>query len=128
MDYYQYVAGLQPAHKDYLDSWKAPGDEKKTHIPSPPAFNDIDRNTFYTNSQSTITRGDCIRLRNVCLSREFLNGQLRKRGIRQITGSFTINQAGILWRANPYKIDPEAVNPGDLPPSRNFILGLRAEF
>lgn len=128
MDYYQYVAGLQPAHKDYLDSWKAPGDEKKTHIPSPPVFNNLNRNTFYSNAQSTITRGDCIRLRNVCLSRDLLNDQLRKHGIRQITGSFTINQVGILWRANPYKIDPEAANPGDLPPSRNFILGLRAEF
>jgi hypothetical protein len=122
------INGLEPGMADYSQSWKQSGDEKRTYIPSPPRdVNDPDRSNFYAYSQATVTRGDCIRLQDLRLSYDLLHDTTRKAFTRKITLYFNIHQVCILYRANPYGIDPEAFNYGDLPIPRSYTLGIRIE-
>jgi len=128
INYYRMINGLEPGMADYSQSWRQPGDEQRTYVPSPPrSVNDPDRSNFYAYSQATITRGDCIRLRDLRLSYDLLHDTARKAFSRKITLYFNIHQVCILYRANPYGIDPEAFNYGDLPIPRSYTLGIRME-
>jgi len=128
MNYYAMVSGSESGNADYHNSWRTPGDEKRTTVPSPPLTNDRDRSTFYAYSQSTITRGDYVRLQDVRLAYEFSGNVTGKAPAWRMTAYFAINNMGIIWRANKNGIDPNAFNYGEMPAPKSYITGLRIEF
>ncbi|MBS1661868.1 MAG: hypothetical protein JST68_12550, partial [Bacteroidetes bacterium] len=80
---------------------------------------------FYTKSEATITRGDFIRLQDIRIGYILPSGQCRKLGIKQANFYLYANNLGILWRANPYGIDPDAVFYGGLPSPRSWSVGMQ---
>ncbi len=129
INYSGMIAGVEPGNRDFGDSWKTWGDEKRTLIPSPPSgVNDPNRSTFFLYSDATITRGDILRWKDLRLSYDVFGDAARKTSARQMTLYFTVSEVGILWRANKYHIDPESINYSDLPKPRSYTLGMRLQF
>jgi len=128
INYHGIATGTDGGNADYTGRWQKTGDEKKTYIPSLPQFDDPSRDAFYLNSQSLITKGDHLRCQTLSLSYDCLTRTEWKAGASQINIYFTINNLGILWRANQYGIDPDAAGPGALPAARTFTLGCRTNF
>lgn len=100
-------------HADYYDRWQKSGDEDRTTVPSMMYPGNANRDLFYKYSEANILRADVIRLQDVGLSYTFRKFPL------QINAS--VNNVGILWRANKKGLDPDYFN---IPPSRTYALGL----
>lgn len=117
-----YSAGI--GHSDYYKRWVQPGDEMHTNIPSIvyPPLND--RQTFYTQSETFVEKGDHIRLQDVSLQYDINTNFKNISGIQVYCYT---NNVGILWRANQNKIDPDVYASG-YPVPRSFSLGLKAKF
>ncbi|MDR2282777.1 MAG: hypothetical protein LBE37_06180, partial [Sphingobacterium sp.] len=79
------------------------------------------RNTIYMNSESTVERGDHIRLQQVAIGKTFKKNQTHCS--IQLTGE----QLGILWQANKAKLDPIYYRSGILPTS-TWSLQLNVNF
>lgn len=87
--------------RDYADRWRQPGDELVTNVPSLvyPANNS--RNNFYQYSEILVEKADHIRLQDIRLGYIIPS---KRRGIQVYT---YLNNLGIIWRANRYKLDPD---------------------
>ncbi|HVU58633.1 MAG TPA: TonB-dependent receptor plug domain-containing protein [Puia sp.] len=128
INYYSFTNLQDPGNKDYLGSWKKPGDERTTSVPAPPAgSNDYSRSLFYAYSASLVTRGDHVRLQDIRLSYDILKQHKNNDPIRLITAYLYIRQPCLIWKANHDGIDPEAYSPGALKPTPSFTMGLHIE-
>ncbi|HWI90101.1 MAG TPA: SusC/RagA family TonB-linked outer membrane protein, partial [Flavisolibacter sp.] len=114
-------------HPDYTLRWQKAGDEAVTSVPSMAYPNDLNRDYFYNNSEALVTKGDQIRLQYVNLSYEIIKRQDKAMPFTSLRLYAAGNNLGILWRANPFGIDPDYSN-SQIPPSRTFSLGLTAIF
>jgi TonB-linked SusC/RagA family outer membrane protein len=100
-------------HADYYNRWQKSGDEDWTTVPSMVYPGNANRDLFYKYSEANILRADIIRLQDVGLTYTFRKFPL------QINAS--VNNVGILWRANKKGLDPDYFN---IPPSRTYAVGL----
>jgi len=119
--------GLTAGNPEFSLRWMKPGDEKKTSIPSLPVTISPDRDNFYNYSTATIVRGDYIRWRDCQLgySLDFAKDKPLKQAIFYLY----VANLGLIWRANRYKIDPDAAtNPYNAPTPKSFSLGTRLNF
>ncbi|MGN6421330.1 MAG: SusC/RagA family TonB-linked outer membrane protein [Pseudobacter sp.] len=66
-------ARLTNYHADYLQRWKAPGDEQFTNIPSFDYSGNYYRETFFANSTVNVVRADHVFIDNVSLSYHWVN-------------------------------------------------------
>lgn len=107
IDYTAVWSGASPGHTDYKGRWKAPGDEKRTSIPSEPQQFDPMRDIFYTYSDALITKGDHIRLQDIRLCYRFDRNNHASLPFREMRVYMSVHNLGILWRANQYGIDPD---------------------
>lgn len=112
-------------HADYSIRWQQPGDEAVTGVPAfvytdYPQFSE--RDVFYMNAEPNVVKGDHIRLHYINLAYQFR--QKHKGGNLEVY----VNAAnlGILWRANRFKLDPDALS--DYPAPKQYTIGLRAHF
>ncbi len=105
INYTEVLAGR--AHKDYLDRWKAHGDQMQTSVPALAYPSNTPRNTFYQYSSALIERGDHIRLQDIRLA--FDLGSVVKRLQSAQIYTYASN-LGILWRANKLGLDPDYVS------------------
>ncbi|MET6999405.1 SusC/RagA family TonB-linked outer membrane protein [Chitinophaga defluvii] len=114
---------------DYLLRWKSPGDEGKTMIPSLPSISDYNRDFVQLNSSNLVEKGDHVRLQDVRVSYNFQNLS-KKPHLSNVQLYLYLNNVGILWRANKYKIDPDFVSPVyyTVPPGRTISVGFNANF
>lgn len=94
-------------HSDYYISWKKPGDERLTNVPSVFPSNNMARDIFIENSEENIQPADNIRL-------EFFRIGLlfdKKRVAMLKKGTFscymTLQSLKPLWTKNSYREDPE---------------------
>ena len=117
--------------------WQKPGDEETTFVPSipntvtaPNAASARER-SFYANSEVLVQKGDHIRLQDVVISYDFDKQQWARLPVKRIHVYCNINNIGIIWRANDYGIDPDAL-PNSfanfLPAARNMTLGAKLDF
>lgn len=114
--------GLVSGHADYLNRWKAPGDEVHTTIPSIPATANLNRDNVYLYGESLVKRGDHIRWEDLSVSYRFS-------GLSQIFRTLElfcyVNNIGLLWVKTNNGLDPDYSAAGQLPPVRTYSLGLR---
>ncbi len=96
-------------HTDFLNRWQAKGDETTTGIPSLTYPANPDRGLFYEFSEALVERGDHIRLQDIRLDYDVPMASAGLKGIRSLTVYAYLNNAGMLWRANRHKIDPDFV-------------------
>ncbi|WP_164126589.1 SusC/RagA family TonB-linked outer membrane protein [Sphingobacterium luzhongxinii] len=100
VNYSQMMDNPREAHVEYLKRWQKPGDEMYTDVPSFSYPHNAVRNSIYQNSEATVEKGDHIRLQQVALGKTF------KRNDSTLQLWITVDQLGILWRANRADIDP----------------------
>ncbi|QPH40555.1 SusC/RagA family TonB-linked outer membrane protein [Pedobacter endophyticus] len=112
-------------HSDYALRWKEPGDESLTTIPSFIYPVDQNRDAFYASSEVNIFGADNIRLDYINLSYK-PNWVKVKKVFRSLEVFTAIQNAGILWRANSFGIDPDYSS--NIPPSRAYLFGLKGSF
>ncbi len=114
---------------DFAKRWQQPGDEQTTNVPSMVYPASYSRDLFYNQSEVLVDKADHIRLQYITLHYDCM--QLFHRGAPfkelQVYGS--INNLGILWRANKDHIDPD-YNYGlyALPAPVTFSLGTTINF
>jgi hypothetical protein len=125
---YSAMAGDQSAGTaDFNKRWIKPGDDQITNVPSLPAVNSPDRDKYYQYSTASIIPGDLLRLKDVQFSYTLNPG--RNRLFKQCTFYGYVANLGLIWRANRYKIDPDAINnPYNPPAPRSFSGGIRLKF
>jgi TonB-linked SusC/RagA family outer membrane protein len=111
---------------DYSRRWQKPGDELNTNVPGLvyPAI--INRDQFYAYSESTIEKGDHIRLNDIQLMYTLTNNSLKKIGLGSLAFYTYANNLGILWRANRRSIDPDASM--GYPLTRSISFGIKTNF
>lgn len=111
--HYQSMFAGSGSHQEYLDRWQQPGDELITNVPSLIYPANSERDGFYQNSEVTVARGDHIRLLDVRFDYN-INKYVRLFA--------NMGNAGILWRANDWGLDPDY---GDnIPAPRNYSFGV----
>lgn len=116
-------------HPDYYKMWQKPGDELTTNVPSLQNLPvSSDRESFYELSSILIEKGDHIRLQDIILSYNFsANDWFGKRHGKLIQLNGSINNVGILWKANKKGIDPDVFT-SSLPAPRLYSLGAKLTF
>lgn len=134
VDYGQFLTQWS-ANKDYAGRWQKPGDEETTQIPSIPTQTPtgLSRrdNSFYANTEILVQKADHIRLQDIVLSYDFDKAKWSRLLCQYIHVYCNVTNVGILWRANKYGIDPDAVPQAlsvYLPQPRKITLGAKFDF
>ncbi|SIO53269.1 SusC/RagA family TonB-linked outer membrane protein [Chitinophaga niabensis] len=118
-------------NRDYAESWKQPGDELRTSVPSLSYPTNTQRNDFYQYSELLVERADHVRLQDVRIGYTFGDSGPFRTRFKRIQIYSYLNNLGIIWRANKFKIDPDVYHiPGshNLPNPFTFSLGVQANF
>lgn len=124
----QYLSILtaRGGHSDYALRWQNPGDEEMTQVPSEPASLDVNRDTFYRNSEVLVEKGSHVRLQDIRL------GYLAKKKSSGILSSFSrmevflyANNLGMIWKATDSDWDPDF---GWAIPRKSLAIGFNLEF
>jgi TonB-linked SusC/RagA family outer membrane protein len=136
LDYYLRRPGMDytnlfsswTGHSDYAKRWQQPGDEKKTDVPALVYPLPAGMNSFYTNSEPLVIKGDHIRLQYVTLN-YMLNKQSNSNlPFKTINFYLNVNNLGILWKANKENVDPDYATRSALLPPKTFTAGIKATF
>jgi TonB-linked SusC/RagA family outer membrane protein len=129
IQYYSLFSGASAGNPDYNIRWMKPGDEKITNVPSADYSGDQSRDQFYANSQVLVEKADQIRLQDVRLSYDMSKRAFGKLPLQCAQIYLYAGNLGILWRANHYGIDPDAV-PGitNYPNPRSITIGIKMGF
>ncbi|MGE9313202.1 SusC/RagA family TonB-linked outer membrane protein [Niabella sp. CJ426] len=111
---------------DYIARWQQPGDEQRTTVPAfvytdYPQFSN--RDIFYMNAEPNVVKGDHIRLHYANLAYEL---KLKRNKAQNIQLYLNAANLGILWRANKFRLDPDALN--GYPLQKQYTVGVRANF
>jgi TonB-dependent starch-binding outer membrane protein SusC len=122
-------------NKDFANRWQKPGDEEHTNVPSIPANITGARTArdyyFYANSSILVEKADHIRLQDIVISYDFDKEQWARLLVKKAHVYCNISNVAILWRANKFGIDPDAVPQTAttiLPQPRRLTLGVRFDF
>ncbi|NJI74034.1 SusC/RagA family TonB-linked outer membrane protein [Sphingobacterium kitahiroshimense] len=109
----------------YANRWQQPGDETKPDVvPSVrPGENNTTRELFYQASSARVISGDHIRLEDIRLDYRIPR---TGRVLRSMQVYCSINNLGIIWRANKFGIDPASMMQPPAP--RTVTLGFNASF
>jgi TonB-linked SusC/RagA family outer membrane protein len=122
VNYYRLFYSWQ-GNRDYNNRWQKPRDERTTDVPSLPNLPlDPNRDAFYGASAAVVSKGDHIRLQDICISYE--PGKSNK---SHLTISLSASNTGILWRANHDGIDPD-FQQADYPAPKLFSFTVKASF
>jgi TonB-linked SusC/RagA family outer membrane protein len=113
-------------HGDLANRWQKPGDELTTNIPSFIYPVNSARDEFYTYSMALIEKGDHLRLRDIQLSYDLNLLGYKNSPVRNARLYLYANNIGILWRANKYGIDPNAVT--GIPAPFAISAGVNVDF
>lgn len=115
-------------HEDYSQRWKQAGDEAFTQVPSAPVPGTTSsRDWVYLNSDQLVEKGDHIRFQDINLSYEFSSQKYRRLPFNSLKVYGYINNIGIIWRANKYKIDPDYIYQS-YPAARTYSIGVNVQF
>ncbi|MDE1191351.1 MAG: SusC/RagA family TonB-linked outer membrane protein, partial [Arachidicoccus sp.] len=124
---YTSLFSTNQGHSDYTKRWQKTGDEKTTNVPSMVYPANSARDAFYQGSETLVDKGDNVRLQYVSLSYAIPMVRNSHDHLKNINLYLSINDLGIVWKANKDGIDPDYRN-GVIPPSKSFVFGLRAAF
>ncbi|HEY4287944.1 MAG TPA: hypothetical protein VGN00_12655 [Puia sp.] len=127
LSYSAMAADVSGGEIDFNRRWQTSGDEKRTNVPSLPAVNSTDRDLFYQYSEATVIRADNVRWKDWRLDYT-LKGK-KGNALKEAVFYLYINNPGIIYRANKYKIDPESIgNWYTVPVPRSWSLGVRFNY
>lgn len=113
-------------HGDLAMRWQKPGDELTTNVPSFTYPASTARDEFYTYSSLLVEKGDHVRLRDLQFSYDLSLTSLKNSPVKNARIYLYANNIGILWRANKYGIDPNAVT--GMPAPFSISAGVNVDF
>ncbi|WEK21646.1 MAG: SusC/RagA family TonB-linked outer membrane protein [Candidatus Pedobacter colombiensis] len=122
---YSTILNAQGGHGDYSKRWQKPGDELTTQVPSMPTQININRDNFYSYSETLVGKGDHIRLQDIRLDYSFSGKRLQDIFIKNLNVFVYLNNIGILWKADHSSVDPDY--PYAIPP-RTSAIGVKLDF
>ncbi|TJZ49904.1 SusC/RagA family TonB-linked outer membrane protein [Sphingobacterium olei] len=129
IEYYNLVQ-RNTTHSDYENRWKNPGDEVVTDIPAfiYPATSAAQN--FYVNAEPNVYDGSMVRLQHVNLNYAFAESAFWKNKKIDLRCFASIENVGILWRANTIGLDPQAgfQSLGSFPAPRVVTIGFTSTF
>jgi len=125
---YTRLYSSRDGHSDYALRWQKPGDEERTSVPSNLYVSNSSRDQFYLGAEPLVEKGDHIRLQYIRLA---YTPRLKTEGakLKGLELSLSVDNLGILWRANKSGIDPD-YNWGTytIRPQEIYSLGLNIKF
>jgi TonB-dependent starch-binding outer membrane protein SusC len=134
VDYGQFLTAWA-GNRDFVNRWQKPGDEEFTNVPSIPAQLPISQGNreyrFYANSAILVQKADHVRLQDIVISYDLEKEKMHRLPFQRAHLYCNMTNLGILWRANKYGIDPDAVPFTEtrvLPQPRSVTLGARFDF
>ncbi len=119
---------------DIAKRWKKSGDESTTNVPG---LNGSGSAIYYSQmrynySDVNVLKGDYVRLRQITLNYKLPSDILKRINIKNAQVGLTVNNLGLLWRANKQGYDPDFVYyPGrasNLPAAKSFLFSLNVNF
>jgi hypothetical protein len=113
-------------HMDYFNRWQKPGDEAFTNVPAYSTKYDPNLSTYYNYSNVLITKGDVVRLQDVSLSYAITKNTLPGLPFERVNLVANVRNAGMLWKANDFGLDPDFANAQYVIP-RTFALGIQVD-
>lgn len=124
VDYSKLYGLLSLGDPDYSLRWQKPGDELTTNVPSSIYPTNLARDSFYQNASILVEKGDHLRFQDIQFGYT-IKGRSMPIGLKVIRLYAYLNNLGIIWRANKYKIDPDFAG---MPNPRTYALGMNVEF
>lgn len=115
-------------HSDFSHRWQHKGDEKITNVPAMAYPVPSGMDTFYSNSEVLVLKGDQIRLQYINLNYSLTQVNIPSLPVKTLNIYFNINNIGIIWKANKSGIDPDFYRQNSLVTPRTYSMGLRANF
>lgn len=117
-------------HSDYYLSWRAPGEELNTTVPSLAYPSNFNRSNFYKYSEVLVESGDHIRLQDINLNYNFKREKYSWLPLRTMQLYFYASNLGILWRKNKQQMDPDFndIFTINFPTPRSFAIGINGNF
>lgn len=94
-------------NEEYKDRWKKPGDEAFTNVPSMPYPANLNRDKLYVNSEINVHDGSHIRFQDIRLGYNFNFFNPDMNAIKKLELFLSVNNIGIIWRANKIGVDPD---------------------
>lgn len=110
-------------HGDFDARWQAPGDERKTTVPSMIYPANYQRDEFYKNSEVTVEKGDHVRLQDLNFS--YIMTDRQGLPFKQVKLTLYARNLGMIWRSNKYNLDPDV---REIPMPKSLALGLNVNF
>lgn len=116
-------------HSDFAERWQKSGDEVFTNVPSFDGTTDSSRDAFYSGSGALVEKGDHVRLQFVNLNYNLNKSRWIGLPLTQLQLYCSVNNLGILWRANKQGLDPDySWGTTSIKPTTAYTIGLRAQF
>jgi len=118
-------------NNQFAKRWMQPGDELKTSVPSMPSLTNLDgnRDAFYSFSETSVDKGDHIRLQDLTLSYNIKSPKLFQHAFKSINIYCVASNIAILWRANHDHLDPDLYTQSSFlsgyPTPRTISFGFR---
>lgn len=126
---YADLVGSRMGHRDFADRWQQSGDELITDIPSFNYTVNSSRDIFYNGSSALVEKADHVRLQFLNLNYNFSKEQWASLPLSTLQLYCSINNLGIVWRANTHQLDPDySWGNASLKPVTTYSLGFRAQF
>ncbi|EOR96279.1 TonB-dependent receptor [Arcticibacter svalbardensis MN12-7] len=122
-----YADVISMPRADYDRRWQKPGDELLTDVPSLIYPSNANRSDFYRFSETTIEKGDHIRLQDVQFSYSLNRYQWKQLPFSSLSLYLYANNLGVLWKANRVGIDPDFPS-SDYTAPRTVSIGIKANF
>ncbi|MRG46969.1 SusC/RagA family TonB-linked outer membrane protein [Chitinophaga sp. SYP-B3965] len=114
-------------HKDYMNAWKVPGDEKTTNVPG---FLDSymdSRYNIYKESDILIEKGDHIRLEDIRIDYELVKNTIKRMPFSKVSLYLYITNIGFLWKASHYNPDTRD-DVRSVPRQKSLAIGMNMSF
>jgi hypothetical protein len=127
LSYYAMYNRQEGNTPDYYKRWQQPGDEQFTEIPSQPARPNEQQDLFFARSKANVIKADHLRLQYIQLGYVLQNKTAGKWPLKEMQVHLSVQNIGILWRANKDQVDPD-VRINCLPQPITATLSVQAGF
>jgi len=97
-------------HKDVLNRWQKPGDEKNTTVPALSIPTSIAESQSYIYSDILVDDAGHLRIEDVNIAYSFSNVAMGKMGIKDLTLYMYAKMGKAILARNQWSVDPEYVN------------------
>lgn len=113
-------------NKEYANRWQKSGDEQSTQVPSMVYPLNNYRDLFYNGAEINVEKGDHIRLKYITIGYDLKHQKLLRMPFKSLRIYSSINDVGMIWKANKKGLDPDYASGLNIYPSKTISFGLSA--